>query len=234
MTTPTLIYDTNPMTGLHYLRPHEGPAGTWTEVELRDLERVLKSQLERLRRETSSTVQVGSRTYQVENANPNGSRQPTLIVRPLPAAGTGKPRSEPAPATASWSDGLFAEAGKLAARPLLPRLEGRALQAAVEELQAFAQENPSCLIPLLLGSYLARAEQLYLPEDVQRAGIYGMALRGLERLMPEAEADGAPGWKLNPPGRIESSTGPAESWINRLVAWALGRNVSGAVRGQEP
>jgi hypothetical protein len=222
MTTATWVYDTNPITGLPSLRPQDGHTPALAEAEVRDLERAVKSQVERLRREPSSTVQVGGRTYEVESRDPNGSRHPTLLIRPLPPAAAGSAPAEARPGTA-WSDGLFEEAGKLAAGSRLPRLEGRALQAAVEELQAFAQENPACLIPLLLGSYLARAEQLYLPGDAQRAGIYGMALRGLERLMPDTDPGASPGGKAHPPVRVEGGTGPAESWINRLVAWALGR-----------
>ncbi len=188
---------------------------------MRELERVLKGQLERLRRAPASRVPVGNRTCLVENRTGNGSRQPTLLIRLDPPAAPGKTR--PGEQDVAWYEGLFAEAGKLAARPVLPHLEGRALQAVVEELQAFGQENPACLVPLLLGSYLARAEQLYRGQDAARAGIYGLALRGLERLMPEAGPSGP---------TVET---PSQGWVNRLVAWALGRDSAGAgPHEQEP
>jgi hypothetical protein len=138
----------------------EGSAEAMSDAELRELERELQGRYEQLRREPASIVGVRSTQYQVENQEPNGSRQPTLLIRPvstngsLPAGAYGK---TPPP---NWADGFYGALAKLAGDPALPRLEAHALRAAVEELQAGGSGDASWLAAMLMASHLALSEQL--------------------------------------------------------------------------
>jgi len=220
MTTFALIYETNALTGLPGLRLLEGPAGAVSDAEMKDLDRELQSKYEYLRREANSTIRVRSKQYTVESKDPNGSRQPTLIIRPLgsnslvPARQNGKFNAQ------AWIDGFYAEMAKMASDPAVLRLEAHALQAAVEELQAAAPEHPGVLAATLMASYLALSEQLCRGQDQDRAGMYALALRGLGRLLPESAADEDAGWrKPIGTGRPEIPAEAVKShWLWRTVA----------------
>ncbi len=223
MTTFALIYETNALTGLPSLRLLEGTAGAISEADLKDLDRELTAKYEQLRRESSSTVHVRSKQYAVENNDPNGSRQPTLIIRPLTttkgssSALNGKVTSA---LQISWVDGFYAEMSKLASDPTVQRLETHAMQAAIEELQAAVPSKSGMLSATLMARYLALSEQLCRGQDQDRAGIYALALRGLGRSLPEPAAEDTTAWR-NPQhaGKTEIPPGVARThWLWRTLS----------------
>lgn len=224
MSTFALIYETNALTGLPSLHVLEGTGGAVSEAELRDLDRELQAKYEQLRREPSSTIRVRSKHYTVENKDPNGSRQPTLVIRPVPANGTGLADPNGKVHLANWIDGFFAEVAKRVADPAVQRLEGHALRAVVEELQAAAAEDAGMLAATLMASYLAVAEQLCRGQDQDRAGLYALALRGLGRLLPESAAEDGVGWRK--PSPTERPEIPAEAvpshWLWRTLRRMMG------------
>lgn len=73
---------------------------------------------------------------------------------------------------ANWTHGFYGELARIASDPAAVRLEAHALQAAVEELQAAAREQPGVLVATLMASYLALSEQLCGGQDQDRAGLY--------------------------------------------------------------
>src|SRR5207237_1101911 len=151
---------------------------------------------------STSMVKVRSKQYLVENKDPNGSRQPTLIIRPVMANGLLPSSSNGKSQPLSWIDGFYAEVAKLAADSAMQRLEAHALRAVAEELQSAASHHPAILAATLIGSYLAMSEQLCRGQDQDRAGMYALALRGLGRLLPEPATEDAVGWgKPNLAGR---------------------------------
>jgi hypothetical protein len=229
MKSVTLIYETNPQTGLPALRVLEGSLGAASDAELRELERELQGRYEQLRRESFSTIRVRSRQYQVENQEPNGSRQPTLLIRPvngngsLPAGSAGK-----APPT-NWVDGFYSELTNLSGNHTLLRLEAYALRAAVEELQTGGPGEPGLLAAMLIAGHLALSEQLCRGQDEARAGMYALALRGLGRVLPdEASDDGAGWWKATSTARSEISPETVKSnWLWRSLARMIGLPAGG-------
>jgi hypothetical protein len=229
MKTLTLIYETNAQTGLPALRVLEGSAGAMSDAELRELERELQGHYEQLRREPASIVRVRSKQYQVENQEPNGSRQPTLLIRPvstngsMPAGAHGK---SPPP---SWADGFYGALAKLAGDTALPRLEAHALQAAVEELQAGVPSDAGLLAAMLMASHLALSEQLCRGSDEDRAGMYALALRVLGRVMTEgAREDRSGWWEATSAARTEISPETVRShWLWRSLGRLIGLPTGG-------
>jgi hypothetical protein len=220
MTAFALIYETDSLTGLPSLRLLEGPAGAVSDAEMKDLDRELQSKYEHLRREATSTIRVRSKQYTVESKDPNGSRQPTLIIRPLGTNSLVPVRQNGTSHALAWIDGFYAEMAKLASDPAVLRLEAHALQAAVEELQAAAPEHPGALAATLMASYLALSEQLCRGQDQDRAGMYALALRGLSRLLPEPATEEGAGWrKPSTTGRLEIPAETVKSrWLWRTLA----------------
>jgi hypothetical protein len=220
MSTFALIYETNALTGLPSLRMLEGAAGAVSEAELRDLDRELQAKYEQLRREPSSTIRVRSKQYTVESKDPNGSRQPTLIIRPLGSNALVQVTQNGKYVALSWIEGFYAEVAKMGSDPAVPRLEAHALQAAVEELQAAAPEHAAELAATLMASYLALSEQLCRGPDQDRAGMYALALRGVGRLLPESSTDDGVGWrKPSATGRPEAPPESIKShWLWRTLA----------------
>lgn len=223
MTLFALIYEPDSLTGLPSLRLLEGPAGAVSAAELGDLDRELKARYEQLRRESSSTLHVRSRHYAVENKDPNGPRQPTLIIRPITPNGSVAvdPKGKAHPA--SWTEGFYAKVAKMVADPAVQRLEAYALRAAVEELQAAVPNHSAMLAATLMASYLALSEQLCRGQDPDRAGMYALALRGLGRLLPESTEEGAEWRRLNPTGRAETQSENVKShWLWRVLSRMIG------------
>lgn len=176
-----LIYETNAATGLPTLRVLEGPANAVSDAEFKELDRELQSKYEHLRREPVSSIRVRSKQYTVESKDPNGSRQPTLVIRPSGAKSTALTATHSPTSNSTWVREFYAEIERLANNPAIPRVEAHSLKAAIEELQ---DGDSQTLAPKLLMAYLAGLNQLCRLEDRDRAGLYALALRALGRVMP--------------------------------------------------
>jgi hypothetical protein len=220
MSQLTMIYETNAHTGLPALRLVEGPAGAISNAEVRELERELQARYEELRREPASTVCVRTRQYAVENPDPNGSRQPTLIIRPAAANGAVAVSSNGKTRPPRWEEGFYGELARMVADPAIQRLEAHALRAAVEELQGGAAESRGVLAATLMAGYLALSEQVCRGQDQDRAGMYALALRGLGRLVPESDGEEGLGWRRS--SAVERTEVEADMakppWLRRILA----------------
>jgi hypothetical protein len=216
VSTATLIFETNPLTGFPSLRQTDGAASPFTDAELREMERELQSRYERLARLPGSTVRLRAQEFTVEVQEGRNKRQPTLVLRPTATL----PLATLAPA---WTAGLLAELTAAASDPALPRFEAQNLHAVVGELRELA-DRPVELAALLLGGYLACAEQHYRGDDSDRAAAYRLALRGLERLVPESEPDtvlaSPPADAPARPAAEEPAAAPASGWLRKFLAWA--------------
>jgi hypothetical protein len=196
-----------------------------SKAEVNDLEQAILARYEQLRREPTSTICVRLRQDLVENREPSGARQPTLLIRPSPPANGEPAHREPGPSRptpAGWAGRLFADAARPAEEPSMPRFEARAVVAAIEELQALEAEAPEGLAVLLLAGYLALAEQVCRAQDAARAAVYALALRGLDRILPELPAGEGPGWKRGGLGTIKADTGAGRNRIGRMLARMIG------------
>jgi hypothetical protein len=223
---PTYAFETDAGSGIPRLRPCEGPRGDESPAELQELERLLGARYEQLRREPRSVLRVASRDYLVENRDPNGSRQPRLLIRPAaPPAASSRPEapaSDPAPRNPSdWADGFFAEVRSLSGRPEQPLFEARAIEASAEELQALGRADPTLLAAVVLAGYLALVDQACRGQDPDRAAVYALALRGLDRILPESPA-GGPGWRRGDFSALGPGSEAGGLRIGRLLARLVG------------
>ena len=92
---------------------------------------------------------------------------------------------DPIYATPGWTDGFLKEIGRLFSPQVtadLHDVDRHELQFVIQELREFASQRSKDLAPLLLAGYVSLAERMAFEHDPQRAGIYGLAARGIDKL----------------------------------------------------
>jgi len=102
-------------------------------------------------------------------------------------------------ATSSWECDFLQDLDRIfstQATAALHEVDRRELQFVIQELRDFASQRPKDLAPLLLAGYVSLAERMAFEHDPQRAGIYGLAARGIDKLFesllpkPALQAEG--------------------------------------------
>jgi hypothetical protein len=152
--------------------------------------------------------------FQVGQLTGPTARSPGLRLEYAPGT------ADATPAHPSWVTGFLAEMQQLAlegSNAHVVSAEGTGLTFACNELCALAQEHPGLLGPVLLSNYLEMAERTARSQDELRAGLYLLALRGLEKRFDgtlvgstdEAEPEG-----------VQSPEEPLP-WASRLLGWLL-------------
>lgn len=205
------------------LRPRPGSAAPWDDDDLQQLEKILSRQYADLNRGKVDTVTFKDRLLRVTvRQQKDNSRMPVIELTelPSPATGTGKPRL----LAPEWLDGLLAEVERLAAEatdPPLDALEQALLRSAGEELRGLAgQVGPGGVGGLLLAGHLAAAEQVSRAADPARASVYGLALRGLDKLLARAGVEEARAGGRT--GRAGNDVLPLAGVFPRLLRRLLG------------
>ena len=199
------------------LRSMPGYANPWDESELLEIEAELKGRYVDLARGNTATLTIHDRVFDVE-VRPNG-RTPTLLLTEAPPTPSATQLSVlPAP----WLDGLLADlSGLMAAHPdaNIPPLEVSMLRFVADELrQLSARAGAGEVAVLLLAGHLRAAEGLFRTTDADRATVYTMAHRALEKLLgrigQDDEGVGNPRY-----GKAGSSLAPAGMvgrWLRKL------------------
>jgi hypothetical protein len=92
-----------------------------------------------------------------------------------------------------WLEGMLTALERLSAGAPVPgpdNLERTMLRCAADELRGLAAEVGSdCVAGLLLANHLSASEQLARTTDPERATVYALALRGLDKLLAHAGRD---------------------------------------------
>src|SRR6185312_1708812 len=200
------------------LRAMPDTANTWNEEELRELESELNKQYSDILRGKVETLTFQSRQLRVEVQN-NG-RAPTLLLTDA---------SRPVAFTAlvnktAWLEGLLAELASVSSAHTdanVPPLDAAMLQHVAEELrQMSGRAGSDEVAALLLIGYLSAAERLFRPSDSDRATIYSMAHRALEKLL-EHKGVGEQGWGHTRGGKPANGAAPVGAF-GRLIRKLLG------------
>ena len=187
MTCVSLVFRTEPGQATPRLKHQPGSSAVWPDADLRALESDLARQYPDLIRGRVDTVTFQGRPLRVTVEQDANSRMPAVLLTDEPPVKTGPH------AGSGWLAELLGELDRLTvdAKGAGPDpLERAMLRCVSDELRAMAgQAGPGMVAVLLLGGHLAGAEQMARPTDPERAGVYALALRGLDKLLTNAGPD---------------------------------------------
>lgn len=193
---------------------------TYTPKEMSQMEEQLSLHYQKLVRSNGGMIRLGDQEFQVRVENGQINRQPTLVLEEV--------IQMPRPATVvspkpDWVAAFIADLDRVmnvpAHRGALRPVEQVALDYARDEMRSLAESNAPAMSPLLLAGYLSVVEQTTAPRDPERACIYRLALRGLDRLLPSALGHAGTDWTLMQSPRRRRKRLPR--WLGRFFGWFL-------------